>query len=563
MLKTMEALDTNDELFDDDFMNLSFLEQYYATHNFPNNVKGYIKNHIEHITFIYNYFLNVFKECFSNIKLRIASKNIRLLLAKLLSSDKCNKIDSHFTNFIIYTNYNFYVVTNCVINNVSSYLISFDIFCTNHDLPDEFNIWAYSATNKFSKGVNMNNLNVTENKIMVEYGMLICNDINFNKCIHNEISSYIKFTHPVVILDYLILKNTMCVSKYFDELNQFATNEKNYYIALFSTQLEKQPDHTITNLTNTYVHNKTYDDVLLENLFNDNYDNVENTIRSESGFCCVTFANGFYDRSKNSKNQKCMDDKQNIKIIYDYFYELLGDLFNGLKLKISNKSLMMYMQCPPTHGAIQMSNIEIHTNYNFYINLHEFIKEGHYCVRHPCNCQGNHTKRQFNFSIKKYDDSDNEYCDKYKCEFDKGSHNYVIHTKIGSIIGNSDNIKHYIHEQLNDCIHYVHPIVIIDYLSMQNPTIVNEYFQYIDSNENTSKDEFIKKAKNDIDSHLQTIKNQQINLTNVNDKLTLQIETCEALNVELIKKDIIIDKLTSRLTMIENKYAVLIEQLNN
>jgi len=212
-----------------------------------------------------------------------------------------------------------------------------------------------------------------------------------------------------------------------------------------------------------------------------------------------------------------------------------------------------------------MSNLLIYTNYDFYIIL-DYVKEGQHLGYACASHEDNHTKKTFDFSIIKYNTDALTNSLHINSVLNKNTYSYNLKINNGQTSGNimadTCQTKSYIRSYLENSRYEIHPVVTVDFLSYIDPNMANEYFKYIDENQIFTKDETIKNMQKENEHNIELIKNQDQIIKTTNEKIEMLDNKCDELSKEIIKKDLIIDKLTFRINSVENKYKLLIEQTN-
>lgn len=546
----------------------------------------------EHINFVLEYIKELIICHFPEIQLKISIKSIN----KLLSIDKQSiHHRGQINNIIVYTNYNFYICFSYMYQSYdyniqyyfsdnSKFVISFDIFPMLENSSIDPSTPSTNWEKKFTIDNRYFNPNNVEHKIIVEYGTLLCNRENFIKCISNELTNFIKFIHPVVIIDHLCLKDNVDIIDYFNKLNTSLSEEKDAEILHLKNQLEhmkiqcenmKLQQNKIIHYNNCKINISDY---ILNEIFEDKYNELENYMKLNNLFFCNQYigtCTGSTNREITTSNTNPYPNikaeyETNIKIIYDHLYNLF-DSFDNIKFKISNKSLIEYIRCRSgnitykNNKYLTMSNLEIYTNYDFYIIM-DFIKEQQHLGLACSSYEDNHTKRSFDITIIKYN-TDEQYNHLHiNCTLDKNIYNCKLNVNDNLISGimtaNMDQTKSYVKSYLKNSCYEIHPVMIIDFLSYIDPTMIDEYFKHIDPNQNLTKDEIINNLQKENGNNIKLINDQNNLIEQMNLKLEIADKKCINYQNSIIKKDLIIDKITFQIENIESKYKLLIEQTN-
>ena len=178
----------------------------------------------------------------------------------------------------IYTNYNFYITYSCKYMDDAA----------NHrgSNPLTETIVAYDFNNKR-----------LAMEIIHEIQLVGCRNAEINRSeIYANFGDYIKYTHPIVILEYLMLQTPEYINGYFTKIDKY-----NFDILTEDHQLEM--DEAVSNITNTKI--TELKAIILENKTELNDIQLENTKLMKQL------------NDKNMENKKLVNENKRIMKMYE------------------------------------------------------------------------------------------------------------------------------------------------------------------------------------------------------------------------------------------------------
>jgi hypothetical protein len=177
----------------------------------------------------------------------------------------------------IYTNYNFYITYSCQYkNNISSV----------NDNPLTETMVAYDFNNKR-----------LAMEIIHEIQQAGCHAAEINKSeIYANFGDYIKYTHPIVILEYLMLLPPEYINGYFTKIDE-------YKFDILTEEHQLEMDEAVSNITNTKI--TELKAIILENKTELNDIQLENTKLMKQL------------NDKNMENKKLVNENKRIMKMYE------------------------------------------------------------------------------------------------------------------------------------------------------------------------------------------------------------------------------------------------------
>jgi hypothetical protein len=520
-----------------------------------------------HIQFITKYFYDMFNTALVDIKLKLSYKYVK---------NSCNDGG----NLLFFTNYNFYVLCCYYKNpNNKAYNIFFDIYLIEYFKELNLQICKKDYSEKYQeKEEYKDQFNSTKSYIIkTEFGELNCTKENFKKYIQKEILQYKSYIHPIIILETLYNSfDEKIVFKYLENNDRFNLIEKENEIKKLENEIDKTKNllenekTKVMELQNKIENNKKYDDNFIDKLFCDNYECIEKYIIENGGqYNMVSNSSGGSSWTHIRKTGKINENvKKDIDIVYKFFNDIFSLIIPNIKLKFCNKKLMdnilinnVCICCLPI-----MENMIIYTNYDFYIHINVFYKK-----ETPNNKTNNgnfmpQPIETFKFAIKKYDnDIFNTYTREYKYTgYDnKYDETITIETSYGTInVKSLKEMKEYILKDIEMTKPYINCEIIIDYLSMQTNKDIEKYLWSNNATDNIEKDNIINVMDKNINEIMKLNKNLECENKNNNEIILELKKENKTILSEIIDKDIMIEKLTSKNNNLECKYNLLIEKIN-
>lgn len=529
-------------------ISIDFLNSYGEIYKNGTNhvvIDNIIKIYEQLLNKIYDYFKNLFVQLSDDIKIKIKTYDILkylFVMCQRYISDNNNRNKFCDTSGIltIYTNYNFYVTVHCDYRLLNEYAniwndnFYFEILnINNENVPLIDNIYNYKYIRHHVYNNNTHNPTL-EHIINVEYGKLHCTEENFKKYVYNEIKYFVPFVHPMVLIDTLY-NNTDIV------------NIPNYFnkITIESQCIEQ---NNISTQTEESYNDQTDDiDVIkLDELFFNNIEIIDKIANS-------------YNKTQipQMSYSNILEIKEYFNVVYDYFNNLLSEVFPIIKFKISNMCTIIQLIKPITrmnsggqyYSDTCIDKLIIYTNYNFYIEC-DYYHHKYNSLEYDI----------FHFSIKNYDKNEKNNIvykigKKIYNEHDNTNETKIL-TNLGEVICKSrlELIK-FIYNNHHNQILQINKELLVDYCLISKEKIKQIFnncnnIECLKCSELINDNNILRQNNNELNNQNKTLFNKNKILENTNEQLIS----------ESLEKDILINKLSNDNNILNKKYQMILQK---